>query len=80
LDTGGVLLALLVYNLAYALPFLMIPLLTAIMGERSKPILARINNFMERISEYLMPVLLGIVGLALLADAIWFFTSGESLF
>jgi threonine/homoserine/homoserine lactone efflux protein len=80
LSTGGMLLALLLYNLAYALPFLMIPLLTAVMGERSKPILARINNFMERISEYLMPVLLGIVGLALLADAIWFFANGESLF
>ncbi len=80
LNTGGVLLALLLYNLAYALPFLMIPLLTAVMGERSKPILARINNFMERVSEYLMPVLLGIVGLALLADAIWYFASGESLF
>jgi threonine/homoserine/homoserine lactone efflux protein len=80
LNTGGVLLALLLYNLAYALPFLMIPLLTAVMGERSKPILARINNFMERVSEYLMPVLLGIVGLALLADAIWYFASGEPLF
>jgi threonine/homoserine/homoserine lactone efflux protein len=80
LSTGGMLLALLLYNLAYALPFLMIPLLTAVMGEHSKPILARINNFMERISEYLMPILLGTVGLALLADSIWYFMRGESLF
>ena len=80
LNSGGMLLALLLYNLAYALPFLMIPVLAAVMGERSKPILARINNFMERVSEYLMPVLLGIVGLALLADAIWYFASGEPLF
>ena len=80
LNTGGVLLALLLYNLVYALPFLMIPVMTAVMGERSKPILARINNFMERVSAYLMPVLLGIVGLALLADSIWYFVRGESLF
>ena len=80
LDTGGVLLALLFYNLVYALPFLMIPVLTAVMGERSKPFLARINGFMERVSTYLMPALLGLVALALLADAIWYFASGESLF
>jgi len=80
LNTGGVLLALLLYNLVYAIPFLMIPVLTAVMGEHSKPILARINGFMERISTYLMPVLLGILGVALLADAIWYFVNGESLF
>ncbi len=80
LSTGGVIVALLLYNLVYALPFLMIPIMTAVMGERSKPILARVNNFMERVSAYLMPVLLGVVGLALLADAIVFFIKGESLF
>jgi threonine/homoserine/homoserine lactone efflux protein len=80
LNTGGVLFALLLYNLVYALPFLMIPIMTAVMGERSKPILARVNNFMERVSAYLMPVLLGVIGLALLADAIVFFIKGESLF
>jgi len=58
----------------------MIPIMTAVMGERSKPILARVNNFMERVSGYLMPVVLGVVGLALLADAIVFFIKGESLF
>ena len=80
LNTGGVLLALLLYNLVYALPFLMIPLMTAVMGERSKPILARVNNFMESVSAYLMPVLLGLVGLALLVDAIAYFIKGEPLF
>ncbi len=80
LSTGGVVLALLFYNLVYALPFLMIPVMTGVMGERSKPILARINNFMERVSGYLMPVLLGIIGLALLVDAIAFFIKGEPLF
>ena len=80
LSTGGVLVALLLYNLVYALPFLMIPVMTAVMGERSKPILARVNNFMERVSGYLMPVLLGIIGFALLVDSIAFFIKGEPLF
>ena len=80
LNTGGILLALLAYNLVYALPFLMVPVLSAVMGERSKPLLARVNAVMERISSFLMPLMLGLVGLALLADSITYFLSGESLF
>ena len=80
LDTGGMIVALLLYNLAYALPFLMVPLLTAIMGEDSKPVLSRINAVMERISGFLMPVLLGLIGLALLADGLHYFVRGTSLF
>ena len=80
LDTGGVLLALLAYNLAYAAPFIMIPLLTAVMGEGARPILARINSVMERVSGFLMPALLGLIGLALLVDSIKYFVTGSSLF
>ena len=80
LDTGGVLLGLLLYNLAYAMPFLLIPVLSAVMGEKSKPVLARINAVMERISAFLMPLLLGLVGLALLADGLYYLYSGQSLF
>ena len=58
----------------------MIPLLSAIMGEKSKPLLERINAVMERISDVLMPLMLGLVGLALLADSITFFLHGNSLF
>jgi cytochrome c biogenesis protein CcdA len=80
LDTGGVLVALLSYNLVYALPFLMIPLLSAVMGDKSKPILARVNAVMERISGFLMPILLGLVGLLLLVDGLYYFYVGHSLF
>ena len=80
LNTGGVVLALLAYNLLYVLPFLMIPLLSAIMGENSKPLLAKINAVMERVSDFLMPLMLGLVGLALLADSISYFIHGTSLF
>jgi threonine/homoserine/homoserine lactone efflux protein len=80
LDTGGVITGLVIYNTAYALPFLLIPLLTAIMGDRSKPILARVNGFMEKASDIIMPILLLAIGLALLVDSVWFFVNGDSFF
>ena len=80
LDTIGVVTGLVIYNGAYALPFLLIPLLTAIMGEGSKPILARVNGFMEKASDVIMPLLLMAIGLALLVDSVWFFARGESFF
>jgi threonine/homoserine/homoserine lactone efflux protein len=80
LDTAGVLLGLVIYNLTYALPFLLIPVLTAIMGDSSKPILARVNGIMEKASDVIMPLLLLAIGLALLLDSVWFFVQGESFF
>lgn len=80
LDTIGVVTGLVVYNLAYALPFALIPVLTALMGDRSKPILARINGYMEKASDVIMPLLLLAIGLALLLDSVWYFVRGESFF
>jgi len=80
LDTAGVVIALVAYNLVYALPFALIPVLTMIMGDRSKPILARINGYMEKAGDIVMPLLLLAIGLALLVDSIWFFIRGESFF
>jgi cytochrome c biogenesis protein CcdA len=80
LDTGGVVTGLVIYNIAYAVPFALIPVLTAIMGDRSKPILARVNGFMEKAGDIIMPLLLLAIGLALLLDSVWFFTRGESFF
>ena len=80
LDTGGMVTGLVIYNIAYALPFALIPVLTAIMGDRSKPILARVNGFMEKAGDIIMPLLLLAIGLALLLDSVWFFTRGESFF
>ncbi len=71
---------LLAYNLAYALPFLVVPVLVAIMGERARPLLARINATIDRVGGVLMPLMLGLVGLALLADSISYFWRGEPLF
>ena len=79
-STTEVVLMLLSYNLAYALPFALVPVLSAVMGERAKPILGRINELLDKISGFLMPAMLGIIGLALLADAFKYFFTGSSLF
>jgi len=68
------------YNLIYALPFTVVPILRGVMGEQARPLLARINDVIERISGVLMPILLGLIGLALIADGVTYFTTGESLF
>jgi cytochrome c biogenesis protein CcdA len=71
---------LLAYNLAFAAPFALVPVLTAAMGERAKPLLARVNGVMERASAVLMPWILGLLGLALLVDAALYFLTGKPLF
>jgi len=68
------------YNIGYALPFLVVPVLAFALGDRSRPLLARINEKLDRISAYLMPLLLTLVGIALVLDAIRFFAIGKGLF
>ena len=79
-STLEALVMLVAYNLAYAAPFVVVPLLSAIMGERARPVLARINGFLDRLSGALMPVMLGLIGVAALADALTYFLTGEPLF
>jgi hypothetical protein len=43
-------------------------------------VLARINEKVNRVSAYLMPWMLALVGTALVVDAIRFFAIGEGLF
>ena len=75
-----VLLILAVYNLAYAVPFAAVPLMVGILGKRSRPLLEQINSILERISDFLMPVLLGLIGLALTIDAGFYLATGEGFF
>ena len=70
---------LLLYNLVYALPFLFVPLAVRVMGEESKPLLARINDKIVRIADLLMPWLLFGLGVWLVADAVYYFTTGQVL-
>ena len=80
LTTPGNFLALAAYNLAYMAPFLMVPVLTWTMGENAKSLLQSINTWIERIAGNLMPFILGAVGVALIADALTYLITGESLF
>ena len=70
---------LLAYNAAYALPFLIVPVLRMAMGEASRDLLGRMNARIEQISSILMPILLGLLGIALIANAASFFIDGEPL-
>ncbi|MGI9344475.1 MAG: GAP family protein [Gammaproteobacteria bacterium] len=73
-------LTLAIYNLVYALPFALVPIARAIMGEEARPLLERIKEFIEKVSGMLMPILLSAIGIALIADAITYFVTGASLF
>jgi cytochrome c biogenesis protein CcdA len=68
-----------IYNVTYALPFLLVPLAVAVLGERSKPILERINNALISLVDKLMPIMLFLIGVALIADALAFLITGKSL-
>ena len=79
LSMGESFSTLLVYNIAYALPFLVVPVMVAVSGERAKPLLEKINGYLTRAADFAMPWMFGLLGLALLADAIAFFWRGEGL-
>jgi len=71
---------LMIYNIAYALPFLMVIIFYLFYGDKSKSILSKINLVIERISAVLMPILLLIIGALLIVDAVRYFFYGEGLF
>ena len=72
--------ALLVYNLLYAVPFLLVPVSLAVFGRSVLPVLTSINEFVERQSVYVLPIIIGLVGLTLFIDAAFFFATGEGLY
>ena len=80
-DLGTVesLTVLAAYNLAYAAPFLVVPIAVAIAGDSAKPMLGRINDVLTRFSEFLMPWMLGLLGAALVADSVTYFYRGTGL-
>jgi cytochrome c biogenesis protein CcdA len=79
LGLDGSLVVLLVYNLAYALPFALVPVLVALMGDEARPLLEKVNGWIARGADFLMPWLLLALGLFLLVDAITYFVTGEPL-
>jgi len=80
MSVGDALLALGGYNLAYMAPFLIVPGLVLILGDGAKNILERLNAQVERFAGLLLPLVLGIVGIGLTADALLYFITGAGLF
>ena len=79
ISTAESLLVLAVYNIAYALPFLVVPLAVAISGDSAKPLLERINGLLIKVSDLVMPWMFLLLGLALVADSAVYFYRGEGL-
>jgi cytochrome c biogenesis protein CcdA len=79
LSTESSISALVAYNIAYAIPFLLVPILVFFIGERSKPVLTNISDLMSSLVDKIMPVVLLFLGLALTADAIAFLVAGKAL-
>lgn len=79
LSAAESLTVLAIYNCGYALPFIVVPVAVAISGENAKPLLEKINGYIGKVSDIVMPWMLGLLGLALLADSISFFYRGEPL-
>ena len=71
---------LLIYNLLYILPFSILLLIRILFREKSDAIFSKINSVMEHIANVLMPLILIGIGGALIADSIFYFARGTSLF
>ena len=80
LSANEVILMLSGYNFLYALPFLIVPVLVAFFGEKSADLLQRINVILDRVSGFIMPILLGAIGLALIIDAILYYFTDKGMF
>ena len=73
-------MALLIYNLLYILPFTLLILIRYVYKEKSDHLFASINEKMEKLGNIILPLLLFLIGGALMADAIKFFLTAEPLF
>jgi small neutral amino acid transporter SnatA (MarC family) len=73
-------IALLIYNLLYILPFGLLIVVRYFYKEKSDQLFALINEKMEKVGNIILPLLLFLIGGALLADAIKYFITGEPLF
>ena len=79
LTTESALAVLALYNVLYALPFLLVPVLVLVMGNASRPLLEKINQVLTRTTDRFMPLMLLLLGTALIADAIKFLVTGKAL-
>lgn len=70
-------LVLALYNALYALPFLLVPILIVLVGDRIKPALEKVNGFLSSAFDRVMPYVLLLLGLVLSADSVFYFVRGN---
>jgi len=68
-----------IYNIGYALPFVVVPAAVAISGEQARPLLEKINGVLGKVSDIAMPWMFGLLGLVLVADSAAYVITGEGL-
>ncbi len=80
LTAAGALGVLVAYNLLYPAPFAAVVAARRIGGRRAEESLRRLSARVDRLGAVLAPLLLLALGAAFVADAAWFFLSGEPLY
>ncbi|NOE34900.1 MULTISPECIES: hypothetical protein [unclassified Ruegeria] len=70
---------LLIYNIAFAIPFLLVPLAYKLMGVSIVDSLKSFNRFISTTASWLIPLLFGVLGCAYIVDAIKYFLTGSGL-
>jgi len=73
LSATGALAVIALYNLLYALPFALVIAARAFFGAGADAPLARLNDWLERASNVLIPLLLLVLGTFFVVDALHFF-------
>lgn len=68
-----------IYNIAYAVPFVVVPVAVAISGEAARPLLEKISGHLGKLADIVMPWMFGLLGLALVADSAVYWLTGEGL-
>ena len=68
------------YNLAYMAPFLLVPILTLVMGADARALLQRMSAWVEKVGGVLLPLIMVALGIFLILDAGYYFATGEGLY
>ncbi len=80
LDEDQKLINLLVYNILYTLAFLLVPLALMVFGMSMMRLFRQLNERVAKSSAFVLPVMLGLLGMTLIIDAMRFFLTGRGLF
>lgn len=71
---------LLLYNVLYILPFMLLIVIKMLFGENGEKILQTANSWMEKIGKVLLPGMMILLAVALIIDAVMYFTTGTPWF